>query len=60
MKCVGQKGSKKGEFNDPHGIMLYGNQVYFSLHKLMIFIAYASAEINEIHRWKVWSVFVSD
>ena len=28
IKCVGQKGRKEGEFNDPRGVTLYENQVY--------------------------------
>ena len=28
IKCVGQKGSKEGEFNDPRGVTLYDTQVY--------------------------------
>ena len=28
MKCVGMKGRKEGEFNDPQGVTLYDNQVY--------------------------------
>ena len=28
IKCVGQKGSKEGEFNDPRGVTLYDIQVY--------------------------------
>ena len=30
IKCVGQQGSKEGEFNDPRGITLHDNQVYVS------------------------------
>ena len=28
IKCVGKRGWKEGEFNDPHGVTLYDNQVY--------------------------------
>ena len=28
IKCVGQRGSKEGEFDDPRGVTLYDNQVY--------------------------------
>ena len=28
IKCVGQEGSKEGEFIDPRGVALYDNQVY--------------------------------
>ena len=28
IKCVGQRGSKEGEFKDPRGVTLYDNQVY--------------------------------
>ena len=28
MKCVGQRGSKEGEFNDPRGVTLYKYQLY--------------------------------
>ena len=28
IKCVGQKGSKEGEFDDPHRVTLYDNQLY--------------------------------
>ena len=28
IKCVGQRGSKEGEFDGPRGVTLYDNQVY--------------------------------
>ena len=28
IKCVGQRGSKEGEFDDPRGVTLYNNHVY--------------------------------
>ncbi len=28
IKCVGQRGSKEGEFDDPHGVTIHSNQVY--------------------------------
>ena len=28
IKCIGRKGSKEGEFNDPRGVTLYDNQVH--------------------------------
>ena len=28
IKCIGRRGSKEGEFNDPRGVTLYDNQVY--------------------------------
>ena len=28
IKCIGQKGGKEGEFNDPRGVTLHDNQVY--------------------------------
>ena len=28
IKCVGQKGRKEGEFDDPRGVTLYNNQAY--------------------------------
>ena len=40
IKCVGQKGRKKGEFNDPRGIMPYGNQVYIcdcNNHRIQVY-----------------------
>ena len=32
IKCVGQRGSKEGEFLDPRGVTLYDNQVYVCDH----------------------------
>ena len=40
IKCVGQKGSKEGEFNDPCGVTLYDNQVYVcdrNNHRIQVF-----------------------
>ena len=40
IKCVGQRGSKKGEFDDPHGVALYDNQVYvceYDNHRIQVF-----------------------
>ena len=40
IKCVGQKGRKEGEFNDPRGLMLYNNQMYVSdrdNHRIQVF-----------------------
>ena len=28
LKCVGQRGRKEGEFDDPRGVTLYDNEVY--------------------------------
>ena len=33
IKCVGQKGRKEGEFDDPRGVTLYNNQAYVCDHK---------------------------
>ena len=32
IKCVGQRGRKEGEFDDPRGVTLYDNQVYMCDH----------------------------
>ena len=40
IKCVGQVGSKEGEFNDPHGLALHNNQVYVcdrDNHRIQVF-----------------------
>ena len=40
IKCVGQRGSKKREFNDPCGVTLYDNQVYVcdrDNHRIQVF-----------------------
>ena len=40
IKCVGQKGRKKGEFDDPRGIALYNNRVYVcdrDNHRIQVF-----------------------
>ena len=40
IKCVGQRGSKEGEFNDPRGVTLYDNQVYVcdpGNHRIQVF-----------------------
>ena len=40
IKCVGQRGSKEGEFNFPHGVTLYDNQVYVcdrDNHRIQVF-----------------------
>ena len=40
IKCVGQRGSKEGEFNVPHGVTLYDNQVYLCArnnHRIQVF-----------------------
>ena len=40
IECVGQKGSKEGEFNDPRGVTLYDNQVYVCdsyNHRIQVF-----------------------
>ena len=40
IKCVGQKGSKEGEFNVPRGITLYNNQMYMcdgENHRIQVF-----------------------
>ena len=40
MKCVGQRGSKKGEFDDPRGLALHNNQVYLcdsNNHRIQVF-----------------------
>ena len=38
--CVGQRGSKEGEFNDPCGVMVHSNQVYIcdrDNHRIQVF-----------------------
>ena len=40
IKCVGQRGSKEGEFNDPRGLALHSNQVYVcdcNNHRIQVF-----------------------
>ena len=40
IKCVGQRGSKEGELNDPRGVALYDNQVYVcdrNNHRIQVF-----------------------
>ena len=40
IKCVGQWGSKEGEFDDPRGVTLYDNQVYVCdsyNHRIQVF-----------------------
>ena len=40
IKCVGQYGSKEGEFDDPRGVTLYNSQVYVcdrNNHRIQIF-----------------------
>ena len=40
IKCVGQRGRKEGEFDDPRGITLYDNQVYVcdrNNHRIQVF-----------------------
>ena len=40
IKCVGQEGSKEGEFNDPCGVTLYDTQVYVcdrNNHRIQVF-----------------------
>ena len=40
IKCIGQKGRKEGEFDDPRGVTLYDNQVYVcdsDNHRIQVF-----------------------
>ena len=40
IKCIGRRGSKEGEFDDPRGITLYDNQVYVcegDNHRIQVF-----------------------
>ena len=40
IKCVGQKGSKEGEFDEPRGLALHNNQVYVcdrNNHRIQVF-----------------------
>ena len=40
IKCVGQRGRKEGEFDDPRGVTLYDNQVYVCdryNHRIQVF-----------------------
>ena len=40
IKCVGQEGSKEGEFDDPRGVTLHNNQVYVcdcNNHRIQVF-----------------------
>ena len=40
IKCLGQRGKKKGEFNDPHGVTFHNNQLYVcdrKNHRIQVF-----------------------
>ena len=40
IKCVGQRGSKEGEFDDPRGVTIHSNQVYVcdrNNHRVQVF-----------------------
>ena len=40
IKCIGQKGTKEGELDDPRGVTLYDNQVYVcdrNNHRIQVF-----------------------
>ena len=40
IKCIGRRGSKEGEFDDPRGVTLYDNQVYVcdnNNHRIQVF-----------------------
>ena len=40
IKCIGRRGWKEGEFNDPRGVTLYDNQVYVcdnNNHRIQVF-----------------------
>ena len=40
IKCVGQEGSKEGEFDDPRGLALHNNQIYvcdYNNHRIQVF-----------------------
>ena len=40
IKCIGRRGSKEGEFNDPRGVTLYDNQVHVcdsDNHRIQVF-----------------------
>ena len=37
IKCVGGRGGKEGEFDDPRGVTLYDNQVYVCDPKTIVF-----------------------
>ena len=40
IKCIGRRGSKEGEFDDPRGVTLYDNQVYVcdsDNHRIQVF-----------------------
>ena len=40
IKCVGRRGSKEGEFNDPRGVTLHKNQLYIcdrNNHRIQVF-----------------------
>ena len=40
IKCIGKKGRKEGEFDDPRGVTLYDNQVYVcdhDSHRIQVF-----------------------
>ena len=40
IKCIGKKGRKEGEFDDPFGVTLYDNQVYVcdsDNHRIQVF-----------------------
>ena len=40
IKCIGRRGSKEGEFNDPRGVAIHSNQVYVcdtDNHRIQVF-----------------------
>ena len=40
IKCIGRRGSKEGEFNDPRGVTIHSNQVYvcdIGNHRIQVF-----------------------
>ena len=46
IKCIGKEGKKEGEFDDPHGVTLYDNQVYvcdYNNYRIQVF------ELDLIH-----------
>ena len=53
IKCVGQRGSKEGEFHIPRGVTLYDNRVYVcdrNNHRIQVPLVHmANEDVNSIH-----------
>ena len=50
IKCVGQRGSKEGEFGDQRGVTIHSNQVYVCDHDNHQMQVWPGLELHSIHR----------